>query len=420
MTERNKQLTVTLVCHSDLLGGAAVVTYRLMQALAHEGVRARMLVFTKITSDPDVAVVGSRSIRGIKFMAERARIMLANGFNRDDLFKVSIANTGYAIDRHPWVRESDVVVLSWINQGMMSLSDIRRLAQKKPVVWTMHDMWCLTGICHHAHDCTRYRGECGCCPFLHSSRPNDLSHTVWQRKKDLYSRIPVKFVAVSNWLADRCAESSLMHGADVEVIHNAFPVGSFFTEKVYQLDSYGVDPAKSLILMGAARLDDPIKGFSYAVEALNHIFDNYPKVARDSQAVFFGAMRNPEALDELRFPHVWVGRVNDPRVVRALYGGAKVVISSSLYETLPSTLIEGQASGCLPVSFGRGGQADIITHLKDGYIARPLDTVDLAEGIMWALSQKVDRKALQQSVTDRFGSRKIALRYIQLFKKMLS
>ena len=72
------------------------------------------------------------------------------------------------------------------------------------------------------------------------------------------------------------------------------------------------------------------------------------------------------------------------------------------------------------MSFGKGGQADIITHMKDGYIARPLDSVDLAEGIMWALRREVDRKALQQSVTDRFGSRKIALRYIQLFKKMLS
>ena len=40
---------------------------------------------------------------------------------------------------------------------MLSLKNIEKiLASGKPVVWTMHDMWPCTGICHHARECTRY------------------------------------------------------------------------------------------------------------------------------------------------------------------------------------------------------------------------------------------------------------------------
>lgn len=97
-----------------------------------------------------------------------------------------------------------------------------------------------------------------------------------------------------------------------------------------------------------------------------------------------------------------------------------MVLSTSLYETLPGTLIEGQASGCLPVTFDRGGQADIITHKVDGYLAPFGDIKEIAAGIIWALSQKPDRQALHNSVRRRFSGRIIARRYIDLFNELLS
>lgn len=421
MNVRPDAMKVVIICHSDLFGGASVVSYRLMQALRREGVDARMLVYTKLTDDPYVELIGNRTARGLKFLAERARIMAANKFDRANLFKVSIANTGYAVERHPWVKRADAVILAWVNQGLMSLNGVRRLARTgKPVIWTMHDMWNLTGICHHAHSCTNYRGECGRCPFLHSDKPDDLSHTTWLKKKALYDSVPLRFVAVSNWLAERCAESTLLAGRQIEVIPNAFPVDSFFTSSDYRIEHFAIDYSRSIVLMGAARLDEPIKGLDYAIDALNYIFDNHPDVARKSQAVFFGDVRNPEIFDRLRFPYAWTGRINDPKLLRILYASGKVVVSSSLYETLPGTLIEGQAAGCLPVTFGRGGQADIITHMKDGYIADYLDSVSLAKGIIWALSQQPDRNALHESVRSRFSSAEVARRYIKLLKQMLN
>lgn len=45
---------VVLVNHSDTLGGAAIVTFRLLQALRDQGVDARMVVYTKTSQEQSV------------------------------------------------------------------------------------------------------------------------------------------------------------------------------------------------------------------------------------------------------------------------------------------------------------------------------------------------------------------------------
>lgn len=417
---KGHRMKVALVCHSDTLGGAAVVTYRLMNALCAEGVDARMVVFSRLSDDARVLEVSNRVVRGWTFLGERFGIAMANGFSRENLFKVSTASTGVALHRHPWIKEADVVVLNWVNQGMLSLRGVRKLTRMgKPVVWTMHDMWNITGICHHAYECTNYRNECGECRLLASSSPKDLSNKIWRKKKKLYDNSGITFVAVSTWLAECCRRSGLMNGRDVRVIHNAFPVDSFNTRPSAPLSWITLKNCPNIILMGAARLDDPIKGLPYAVEALNYLFDNNPELSRDSVAVFFGDIRDKNALADLRFPHQAIGRINDANTLRNLYAGSKVVLSTSLYETLPGTLIEGLAAGCRAVTFGRGGQSDIVDHKVNGYIADYCDARSVAEGITWALTGEADREAMHEDVRRRFSSKSVATRYIELFKELL-
>ena len=260
------------------------------------------------------------------------------------------------------MREADVVCLNWVNQGMLSLGGVERIAAMgKPLVWTMHDMWCATGLCHHAGDCTRYREACGRCPLIERPpRTADLSRRRFERKQLAYGRSGITFVAVSTWLAARCHDSALLRGERVEVIPNAFPVEDFSLTPSMSRAELGLpDDGRHIIVMGAARLDDPIKGLPIAVDALNKLAES--GYGDRFLPVFFGALRDRAALAALRVPHVHLGTVADPARLRALYAHARAVLSTSLYETLPGTLIEGQASGAYPVSFGRGGQGDILS-----------------------------------------------------------
>lgn len=404
-------MRVVFVNHSDTRGGASVVTVRLMKALSDMGVDARMLVTHKATDDSRIALLRPELRRKAAFLAEAGEIFLGNGLHRDDIFKVSLADCGMNVHSHPWVKEADVVVLNWVNQGMMSLAEVARI--QAPVVWTMHDMWSFTGACHHSGDCRAYTESCGYCKFFHEGkRAHDLSHRTFLRKQNLYGRKKIHFVAVSSWLASLAKDSTLLHDMPLTVIPNAFPVEEFSSEPKYDRTYYGLPEGKKLVIMGAARLDDPIKGFDMAIDTLNHLTDT------EVAAVFFGDLRNPALLERLRIPYVHLGPVTSRQPIHDIYAHADVVLSSSLCETLPGTLIEGMASGCVPVSFLSGGQPDIVDHLTTGYLAPLGDTASLAEGIRMALTGRFDPVVIRATVAARFSASEIASRYLDLFKSL--
>lgn len=412
---------VVLINHSDTLGGAAIVTFRLMQALRQQGVDARMVVYTKTSSEENISKISSRFIRATAFCLERLRLMFANGFNYDNLFKISSGDFALNVHNHPWVKEADIVCLNWFNQGLMSVNGIRKLHKMgKKIIWTMHDMWAMTGICHHSYECNYFLDKCGNCQFLAGGgKPTDLSHKLWEQKDRLSRDVPMTFVAVSGWLERRARESSLLRNCAVMTIHNPFPVENFYTKPTKLLYSLETKMKPNLILFGAARIDDPIKGLNYTIDALNYIFDNNPEIATTSAIYFFGAMKNPELLDNLRFSHRWLGRINDFKIIRYLCGTAKVILSTSLYETLGGTLVEGQAGGAIPVTFGGDGREDVVEHLKTGYIARYKDYKDIAKGILWALESNISRESLHNSVRDKFSAPVIARKYIDLFSEIV-
>lgn len=408
-------MKVVIINHSDSLGGASIVSYRLLKALQAQGIDASMLVSHKAGNDPTVHVAASSWRIKSTFITEHARIFAANGFDRTDLFKASIATDGLPLSRHPLVKDADVVMLNWINQGMLSLKEIGRIAKTKRVIWTMHDMWNMTGVCHHAGTCNRYKDTeyCRKCPLFHHHAGNyDYSYTTSVRKAQLYNDCKIHFVAVSTWLERLARKSALLQNQAISVIPNAFPVDSFYIEPRNINLPFDLPTDKKIILMGAARLDDPIKGLGYAIEVLNNLKRN------DAVAVFFGALRNPAALDSLHFPHIHLGIISDPAIIRELYARASVIISTSLYETLPGTLIEGQASCTIPISFDNGGQSDIIDNGVNGYLIPSYDTAKFTATLDLALNGGIDLAAMRQSVIDRYSAAAVAKQYLELAKSM--
>ena len=407
-------MKITIVNHSDNRGGAAIVSLRLMEALRAAGHDAVMLVAHKYTDHPHVHAIEARYRLKACFAAEHLQILAGNGLRRRDMFKVSTAAFGLPLSRHPLVRGADAVMLNWVNQGMLSLDEIARIAAERPTVWTMHDMWCLTGVCHHAGTCTRYTGTpgCVCCPELSSIRSRDLSRSTWSRKVEAYRRRHIHFVAVSRWLRLMASESSLMRGQRVDVIPNAFPVDSFHIEPRRSRAELGLPEGKKLIIMSAARLDTPVKGLDLAIDALN-------RLDRSNAAVLLvGALRNPHALDGLHFPHIAYGAVSEPALLRELYAHSTVLMSTARYETLPTTLIEGQAAGCTPVAFDSSGQCDIISNAEEGILVPSFDTAAFAEALNRALDTPLEPHALRASVERRYSDGKVAAEYIALLNRI--
>lgn len=417
-------MKVVIINKSDSRGGAAVVSWRLMHALRDKGVEVSMLVAEKTTDDPDVHPAGPRKALRRAFLRERLEIFCRNGFSREDLFKADVADTGLPLASHPLVREADIVLLGWINQGLLSLSEIGRIASAKPVVWVMHDMWCATGVCHHAGECEGFMRECGHCPLLHWRKgAHDLSHRVWRRKRKLYGRGGLTFVAVSHWLRERCKASSLLSSASVEVIGNPFPMPKYKFTPRYQED-------RLELLMVAARIDDPIKGLPTLCRALEIVRERHPLLHRRIHLTLLGTVKDRSALTHLCVPYDAPGSV--PVVMtEPFYRHADIVLSPSSYETLPGTLVEAQVYGAVPVAFDSGGQRDIVVPGVTGVLAYrhpdPEHTAqDFAQAIVDAagMLENTSRRDLAarmyESVASRFSQERVADQYIDLFNKLLN
>ena len=415
-------MKVLIVSTSEGNGGAAIAANRLTEALINNGVKAKMLVCQKQSTSIYVATAGKRLANQWHFLFERGVIWLYNCFSRDNLFKVSIANAGTDITRMKEFQEADIIHLHWVNQGFLSLGGIRKiLTSGKPVVWTMHDMWEMTAICHHAHSCTRFETECDECPFLKRHTTHDLAYRVFQKKRKVLSQARrLTFVAVGEWLASRARASALTGSFPIRVIPNSISLSQFtYTERADARTALGVQEPY-VLSFGAARIDDGIKGFGYLLQALKKLVDEQKFGAGEVRLLLFGEIRDASLLNQIPFHYTHLGYVDDEDRLALVYSASNATVSSSLYETFGQTLIEAQACGSLPVAFKGSGPDDIITHRQTGYLADYLSPESLAEGIDWALRADISPRDLRRSVTRRFSESSVANRYIELYNSMTS
>lgn len=414
-------MKVLIVNTSEHTGGAAVAASRLCEALINNGVKAKMLVCHKESDSLYVVPSGSWFQKRFCFLWERIVIWLNDLLDRTNLFKVSIANVGQDITSLPEFREADVIHLHWVNQGFLSCRSIEKILKSgKPVVWTMHDMWEATGICHHAYECDRYTEVCGHCPFLKLSFGHDLSYHTFRRKQKMLSAArQLHFVAVSEWLSNRCRQSALIGRFPITVIPNGISLSSFtYTERDDARTTLGIEEPYVMVF-GAARIDEPIKGFGYLIDALQMLVDEGRFRSDEVRLLLFGTIRDPQLLHQIPLRYTHLGYLKDVDQLSLIYSAANIVVSSSLYETFGQTLIEAQACGCIPVSFDGSGQTDIITHQQNGFLAERLSVASLAEGIEWGLHADIPAQQLRRHVARHYAESVVANQYIKLYESIL-
>ena len=416
-------MRVLLINTSERMGGAAVAASRLMEALKNNGIKAKLLVRDKQTGQITVVPLKQSWCLVWKFVWERVVIWAANRFRRNNLFSVDIANTGTDITSLPEFQQADVIHLHWVNQGMLSLKSIEKiLASGKPVVWTLHDMWPCTGICHHARDCGHYRDECHNCPYINKGRHRrDLAWRVFHKKKNLYAGRRISFVACSHWLEERARQSALLTGQTVCSIPNPINTNLFKPhDKTVARRRIGLPEGKRLVLFGSVKATDKRKGIDYFVEACRLLAGKCPELKESLGVVAFG--KNSDQLEQLLpFKVYALDYVNDEHRMVDLYNAVDLFAIPSLEENLPNTIMEAMACGTPCVGFCTGGIPEMIDHLHDGYVAQYRDADDFAEGMRWVLNEPDYATLCEQACRKAAGSYSesvVAKRYIELYNRL--
>ena len=418
-------MRVLIVNTSEKTGGAAVAANRLMEALKNNGVKAKMLVGEKLTDQITVVPLPRKWALKWHFLWERLSIFVQLHFNRQHLFEIDTACAGSDITRLPEFKEADVIHLNWINQGMLSLKSIRKILRSgKPVVWTMHDLWPATGICHYARTCPSFRTSCRNCQLLplHGSA-DDLAHRVWERKKKLYRGANIHFVTCSRWLEEQAKQSALLTGQRISSIPNPIDTHVFCpTERREARLKAGLPEKGRIILFVSQKVTDERKGMAYFIEAVNRLATEHPEIKADTAVAVLGGNAE-QVCQQLSMTAYPLGYITDERQIVAIYNSADIYVLPSLEDNLPNTIMEAMACGVPCVGFRVGGIPEMIDHRRTGYLANFKDTADLAEGIRWTLTE-ADREELASNclkkVAHNYSQQSVAMHYIEAYNELIA
>lgn len=399
----------------ELRGGAGRGAYWLHQGLIELGVDSKILSNAKDTlGDSTVeSITKTKKQKIINMLRAQLDSLPTCLYPKRKRVIFSTSFFGYDFTKHPLYHWADIIHLHWINGVFVNIKHLSKV--KKPIIWTMRDMWPMTGGCHYSIDCEGFKSGCGNCKQLNSKSNYDLSWWIVKRKIKYFPK-NMKIVAISHWLGDKAKESIIFKDFDIRTIPNNVNCKEFFpVEKKIARDILGINTNKKVILTGAQSLKDFYKGFVKFIEAVKSLDKNKYLL------VFFGNL-DDDALNDFGFEYKNFGFLYDIVSLQLLYSAADVFVAPSIMDAFGKTLAESMACGTPVVCFDATGPRDIVSHKIDGYKAKPFDPTDLANGIEWILNtsnyEEICKNAREKVLKD-FDSRVVAQRYIELYKEVL-
>ncbi len=428
-------MKVIQINEHDSLAGGSRMARSLHEALRQDGVDSWMFVQNRMFDDKYTISpkghfrIGVAMVRG---MIDQRRVNRYKNRKTDRFWACLLPD--FAAPKANALAP-DIFNLHWIANGFFHIDSVAKLTA--PLVWTMHDMWALTGGCQWNEGCLAYEKQCGQCPVLGSDKENDLSRRTFLRKLHSWKNINVHVVSPSRWLAEAARKSAITSRYPVSVIPNGLNLDQFKPwPKAMAREILELSPDRLWIVFGAI---DPIrhqnKGFHLLQAALQRLRENVTLRERVSLLVF-GASE-PHNAPDLGFPAKYLGHLHDNPTIALAFAAADVAIVPSRFENLPTTAIEAIACGTPVAGFDTFGVNEVVIPNETGYLAKAFEPADLAEGIRRILMSRLaemdpsipkeenfpSHAALRSNARNRaetvYDRRKMAQAYTGLYQRIL-
>lgn len=298
--------------------------------------------------------------------------------------------------------DADLVHVHSFHGRYASIVSLVEIARAKPLVWTFHGHWGMTGGCDHPFNCTRYQTGCGQCPQVGRFAVGPVDHTAeeWLAKERVLTPVPLDIIAPSNHLAARVRASTLGRNWRVRVIPNGVDLAAFSARRkgVPGLkSSLGLDSGKITALFVCRDFKDPGKGFPTIRQALNTA--NWPGV-QIALAGGHSAWARTQLAPEIDVADL--GYVRDRAQMAALFEVSEIFLYASDGENFPCVVIEAMAAGCCIVSAPVDGVSEQIEDGRSGFVAK-----DKSPDALAALLQRIstlpqsDRETAGQAARSR-------------------
>ena len=396
--------------YSDNTGGAAKAALRIHECLLKEGHESKMWVCKSDLTDPLIY-----SPQGYLFkLYDKIRSKLSNFICRRKIKKTGIYHS-LSIFPSFWPKlinssDYDIVNLHWVNGEMLSVKDISKI--KKPIVWTLHDMWAFSGAEHLSYKERWIRG--------YSNNRNgiffwDLNRFVWKQKKRHWKK-SMHIVSPSSWMSDCVGKSPLMKNWPRKIIPNCLDTKFWKAfDKSYARKMLQLPLDKPLLCFGTFNENN---AFHKGADLLNAALEKLENKIPELEIVTFGNVNKNDILFE-KFPTYNLGFIQDELLMKAVYSASDAIAVPSRNESFGQVASEAMACSRPVVCFDSSGLRDIVDHKVNGYLAKSFDASDFAMGILWLMDNEKSKllsEAARNKVQRLFSENTVAQQYLDFYR----
>ncbi len=432
-SKNHNQLKVLLINTYDN-GGAANACIRLHQGLLNQGVDSKLLLLHKTKEiENSYLFINKTSLNHLSssYYFKRIQQKIAKKWNltflmpksckKELFFKnraaglelFSFPESNYDITSFSLYQEADVINLHWVAGFLDYKSFFKK--NKKPVIWTLHDMNPFTGGEHYVE-------------MIHGiddqGKPikrNVLNIEKSCAKENLDDKInslaPFKslsIVAPSKWLQSEAGKSELFKTRKVNLIPYGLDVNTYtYRDKSFARELYRIPLHKKVILFVADSISNSRKGYVYLKRALEKL---------DRADIILCSIGKDKPVLESHIEIRHLGSISDERIISLVYSLADVFVIPSLMDNLPNTVLESLLCGTPVIGFPVGGIPEMIEHGENGLITKEVSVDSLKEAIEYYLLNGVtcSKEQIRTLAVEKYDQSVQAKAYITLFQEIHS
>ncbi len=418
-------LTVTHLAFT-VSDGAGIAALRQFAALDDAGIRGRFLTAIPVpgcdpaqfaTITPHPASILQRVLRrcGIASSAEERMQQAAtqarnNSGGGEEIEMFSTPFSRYSPETHPWFGAADIVHLHWV-AGFIDwpwfFSRVR-----KPIVWTLHDQQPYLGGFHYGRDRD-------IAPQLRPLEDRCLAI----KRAAATSRVgPIVLVGNSRWNTAE-AKRSEVFPANVRYATVYYPLDcSVYSprEKDIAKHALGLAPESFVVGFASTSLDNPRKGLSTFIDAVNRLPSSDGKKV---QLLSFGRDPEPVARQAVNLPWSHLGFLQADPVKALAYSAMDVFVIPSLAEAFGQTAIEALACGTAVIGANVGGIPEAMPAAFHSWLFNSGDVADLRNRLQFAIDHAQERseyaKTGRAHVVAQHSRSIAAGAYAQIYRELL-
>ncbi len=324
----------------------------------------------------------------------------------------SFPDTEFDVTRTSLYQQADIIHLHWVADFIDYRTFFRK--NKKPVVWTLHDMAPFSGGLHYSETYTGLDNNDQAIRRAFNDQEKKLIDRNVQIKRHYLTGVRnLTVVTPSDWLKGESEKSvafsafphrKILYGIDTTIYT--------VKDKSFSRSVFKLPQNKKILLFVSDNLANHRKGLPFLLAALKRI--NHP----DLLLCTVGSAPPPLPMHSA----FHLGRITDQRLMSLAYACADVFVIPSLEDNLPNTMLESLLCGTPVIGFPIGGIAETIVDGDNGYLTKEISVDSLQQAVMRAVSDSsfFDRDRIHDGAAHKFSLQKQANSYLELYYEMLN